>query len=88
MSEKPTQSLRLRFKRACNKAWKLRKKPTNEQLLNLYALFKQATEGDCEGRARGGLKDRAKWKAWNNISGTSQLDAMKKYCVLVNSLAE
>ena len=88
MSENPPPSLRLRFKRACNKAWNLRKKPTNEQLLNLYALFKQATEGDCEGRARGGLKDRAKWKAWNNISGTSQLDAMKKYCVLVNSLAE
>tara|TARA_Y100001970_G_scaffold293768_1_gene443017 strand:- start:35813 stop:36079 length:267 start_codon:yes stop_codon:yes gene_type:complete len=88
MSKEASQSLRMRFKRACKKVWDLQTKPTNEQLLNLYALFKQATEGDCEGKARGSLKQRAKWKAWNSISGTSQLDAMKKYCLLVNSLAE
>ena len=61
---------------------------SNEQLLELYALYKQATEGDCEGKARGGLKERAKWKAWNKISGTSQADAMQSYCELVDSMME
>ena len=89
MSEgKASRSLRMRFDRATKKAWELPTRPSNEQLLELYALYKQATEGDCEGKARGGLKERAKWKAWNKISGTSQSDAMQSYCELVDSLME
>jgi len=81
-----SRSLRMRFDRASKKAWDLPARPSNEQLLQLYALYKQATEGDCEGKARGGLKQRAKWKAWNKISGTTQTEAMERYCELVNSL--
>ena len=81
-----SRSLRMRFDRASKKAWDLPTRPSNEQLLQLYALYKQATEGDCEGKARGGLKERAKWKAWNKISGTTQTEAMERYCELVNSL--
>ena len=83
-----SRSLRMRFDRATKTAWELPTRPSNEQLLELYALYKQATEGDCEGKARGGLKERAKWKAWNKISGTSQTDAMQSYCELVDSLME
>ena len=83
-----SRSLRMRFDRATKKAWELPTRPSKEQLLELYALYKQATEGDCEGKARGGLKERAKWKAWNKISGTSQTDAMQSYCELVDSLME
>tara|TARA_Y100001970_G_scaffold37113_1_gene45785 strand:+ start:863 stop:1132 length:270 start_codon:yes stop_codon:yes gene_type:complete len=83
-----SRSLRMRFDRATKKAWELPTRPSNEQLLELYALYKQATEGDCEGKARGGLKERAKWKAWNKISGTSQADAMQSYCELVDSMME
>ena len=83
-----SRSLRMRFDRAPKKAWELPTRPSNDQLLELYALYKQATEGNCEGKARGGLKERAKWKAWNKISGTSQSDAMQSYCELVDSLME
>ena len=86
MTGKASQTLRLKFKRASKKAWNLPERPTNQQLLDLYALFKQATEGDCEGRPKGGLKERAKWKAWNSISGTSESDAMERYCEIVDSL--
>jgi len=86
MTDRASQTLKLKFKRASKKVWDLPERPTNEQLLDLYALFKQATEGDCEGRARGGLKERAKWKAWNLISGTSESEAMERYCGIVDSL--
>ncbi len=86
MTDKASQTLKLKFKRASKKVWDLPERPTNEQLLDLYALFKQATEGDCEGRARGGLKERAKWKAWNSVSGTSESEAMERYCGIVDSL--
>jgi len=81
-----SRSLRMRFDRASKKAWELPTRPSNEQLLELYALYKQATEGNCEGKARGGLKERAKWKAWNKISGTTEAEAMQRYCELVDSL--
>ncbi len=81
-----SRSLRMRFDRATKKAWDLPSRPSNKQLLELYALFKQATEGDCEGKARGGLKERAKWKAWNSVSGTTEAEAMQRYCELVDSL--
>ena len=81
-----SRSLRMRFDRASKKAWELPTRPSNDQLLELYALYKQATEGDCEGKARGGLKERAKWKAWNKISGTTEAAAMERYCELGNSL--
>ena len=48
--------------------------------------FKQANEGDCEGKARGGLKERAKWKAWNKVSGTTESEAMQRYCEIVDFL--
>ena len=76
----------MRFDRATKKAWDLPSRPSNEQLLALYALFKQAIEGDCEGKARGGLKERAKWRAWNSVSGTTEAVAMQRYCELVDSL--
>ncbi|MCH2267874.1 MAG: acyl-CoA-binding protein [Candidatus Poseidoniales archaeon] len=83
---KAGRSLRMRFKRATKRAWELPTRPSNEKLLEMYALYKQATEGDCEGRARGGLRDRAKWKAWKGVAGTSEADAMERYCEIVDSL--
>ena len=52
----------------------------------MYALYKQATEGDCEGKPRGGLRDRAKHKAWKGVAGTTEADAMQGYCEIVDSL--
>ncbi len=86
MLQKVNQSLRIKFQRASKKVQKLSSKPSNEFLLKLYALYKQANEGDCVDKASGGIRDRAKWKAWNSILGTSEFDAMTKYCEVVDQL--
>ena len=79
-------SLKRRFERATKKVWRLNYRPDNNTLLRLYALYKQAIDGDCEGRARGGMKERAKHKAWFKVNGTSEVDAMEQYCRIVKSL--
>ena len=68
----------------------LTKRPDNQELLKLYALFKQATEGDVSGDPPGGFdfKGAAKYNAWKAESGRSQEDAMSDYIDLVKSLVE
>ena len=83
---KAGRSLRMRFERASKKAWELPTRPSNEKLLEMYALYKQANDGDCEGKPRGGLRERAKWKAWKSVSGTTEADAMLRYCEIVDQL--
>jgi acyl-CoA-binding protein len=57
-------------------------------LLQLYALYKQATEGDVAGERPGfsDLVGRAKWDSWAGLRGTSTDDAMTRYVDLVDSL--
>jgi diazepam-binding inhibitor (GABA receptor modulating acyl-CoA-binding protein) len=53
---------------------KLPEKPDNMTLLKIYALYKQATEGDVEGK-RPGFTDmvgRAKYDAWAALKGKSK----------------
>jgi diazepam-binding inhibitor (GABA receptor modulator, acyl-CoA-binding protein) len=66
----------------------LRAQTTNEEMLELYALFKQANVGDVN-TARPGMMDfkgKAKWDAWKKVEGMSKEDAMDKYVELVKSL--
>jgi acyl-CoA-binding protein len=66
----------------------LKERPDNNTMLKLYALFKQASSGDVEGK-RPGFTDmigRAKYDAWAGIKGKSADEAMKEYTALVNSL--
>lgn len=77
-----------KFEKAVADSKKLTKKPDNNTLLQIYSLYKQATEGDVESK-RPGFTDmvgRAKWDAWNAIKGTGKQDAMKKYIALVDGL--
>ena len=83
---KANRSLTMRFERASKRAFELPIRPSNEKLLEMYALYKQATEGDCEGKPRGGLRDRAKHKAWKGGTGTTEAAAMERYCEIVDSL--
>ncbi len=58
--------------------------PTNDQKLQMYALYKQATEGDVQGD-KPALMDfvgRAKYKAWSELEGMTEADAMKAYIAL------
>ncbi|MFW5825391.1 MAG: acyl-CoA-binding protein [Marinobacter sp.] len=55
--------------------------PSNEQKLEFYALYKQATEGDVTGK-RPGVMDfvgRAKFDAWEKLKGMSREEAMQRY---------
>ena len=63
-------------------------RPSNEDLLQLYALFKQATEGDVSGDRPGGFdfKAIAKFDAWSERKGTSKEAAMQQYVSLVERL--
>jgi acyl-CoA-binding protein len=80
--------IRKAFKAAAADVQKLPKRPGNDDLLELYALYKQATEGDVQG-SRPGLLDmtgRAKYDAWGRRKGLPTDDAMKQYVALVEKL--
>lgn len=82
--------LRQRFATAANDAQHLPARPDNEVLLQLYALYKQASVGDVAG-ARPGFTDfvgRAKYDAWVSLKGASREDAMQRYIDLVNKLKQ
>ncbi|KAG0346567.1 hypothetical protein BG004_001406 [Podila humilis] len=62
--------------------------PSNDVLLELYALFKQATIGDCNTDRPGMFdpKGKAKWDAWNGKKGVTSADAEQQYIALVAKL--
>lgn len=66
----------------------LSRKPGNDVLLKLYALYKQGTEGDVSGDRPGGFdfKGAAKYNAWEAVKGQSQAQAQQAYIDLVASL--
>ena len=89
MPAKKAKSVADQFKDAKTRVEKLPSRPSNDQLLDLYGLYKQATDGDVSGSRPGlfDLKGRAKFDAWAKRKGSSKDDAMKKYVALVDSLA-
>lgn len=76
------------FQAAAAKVKTLKKAPSNQELLQLYALFKQGSAGDVTGARPGAfkLKDRAKFDAWAAVKGLSNDDAKAKYVALVDDL--
>lgn len=80
--------IKAQFEQAQKDVKTLSSRPSNEQLLSLYANFKQATDGDASGKRPGMLdvKGRAKYDAWAKIKGTGADQAMQKYVDLVKSL--
>jgi len=76
------------FAEAQERVKKLSRRPSNQQLLQLYGLYKQATEGDARG-SRPGMLDpvgRAKWDAWAARKGTTGDEARRLYVGLVEEL--
>lgn len=67
---------------------KLNQTPSNEELLVLYGLFKQATVGDNNNDAPGFLdfKGKSKHEAWLNNKGKSTYDSEVEYITYVNEL--
>lgn len=80
--------LKTQFETAVSESKQLPEKPDNMTLLKIYALYKQATSGDVEGK-RPGFTDmvgRAKYDAWDGLKGTSSDDAMQQYIDLIEPL--
>lgn len=80
--------MKAKFEAAVEAVKGLAKDPGNDAKLQLYALFKQSTDGDVQGR-RPGFTDmigRAKYDAWAKAKGLSKDDAMKKYVEFCKSL--
>lgn len=65
-------------------------RPSDEEFLKLYGLYKQATVGDNNTSKPGmfDLKGKAKWEWWNNQKGKAQDEAKKQYIKFVNELVE
>lgn len=80
--------LKSRFEAAVASSKNLSERPDNATLLKLYALYKQGSSGDVDGK-RPGFTDmvgRAKWDAWNELKGKSAEQAMQDYVDLIESL--
>ena len=81
-------TLQDRFTQAQADSKNLDERPDNMTLLKIYALYKQASAGDADGK-RPGMTDmigRAKWDAWDGLKGISQDDAKQQYVDLIESL--
>lgn len=83
-------SLQENFNKAAENVKNLKKTPADNDLLELYGLYKQATVGDCNTEKPGFLdfKGKSKWEAWNGRKGISKDDAMTAYVEKAQSLIE
>ena len=82
-------SLKEEFEAAQTRAKSLSKKPSNDDLLALYSLYKQATDGDVQGERPSGFDfvGGAKFDAWEKRRGMASDEAMTAYVELVDQLA-
>ena len=82
--------LKARFTTAAQEVQRLKSRPSNDNLLQLYALYKQATEGDVKGSRPGflDLTGRAKFDAWATRKGLANDKAMQAYVDLVEKLKQ
>lgn len=78
----------MNFEKAQSEAKKLPPTISNDDLLELYALYKQATVGDINTSCPSIFdpRGRAKWNSWNNKKGLSQETCKTRYCDLVEAL--
>ncbi len=81
--------LKATFDAAVANSKSLSERPDNNTLLQIYALYKQATAGDITEKKPGfgDMVGRAKWDAWNKLKGTSNDAAMQQYVDLIKSLS-
>lgn len=77
------------FEQAVTESKNLKERPSNDVMLQLYSLYKQATEGDASGDPSSNPFDfvaKAKYEAWLSQKGKSAMAAMEEYVELVNKL--
>ncbi|KAF6778015.1 hypothetical protein AHF37_02599 [Paragonimus kellicotti] len=76
------------FNTAAENVKHLKKRPSDNELLSLYGLFKQATQGDNTTGQPSVLsvKDRSKWNAWTSHKGLSKQVAQEKYIKMADEI--
>jgi len=81
-------ALQAQFEQAVAQSKNLPERPDNASLLKLYALFKQAGEGDVTDDRPGAMDfvALAKWNARDQLRGTSPAEAMGRYIALIEDL--
>lgn len=81
-------SVQTEFQQAQQDVRTLTTQPSNDVLLKLYALYKQATQGDATGERPGGFNfvGAAKYDAWKALNGQSSETAQQEYVALVQQL--
>lgn len=77
-----------RFKQAAQDVQQLADEPDNNVKLRLYALYKQATEGDIRGEKPGffDFVGTAKYEAWEKLKGMDADEARRQYIAQVERL--
>ncbi|XP_076634958.1 acyl-CoA-binding protein homolog [Colletes latitarsis] len=77
-----------KFQAAVDGVKLLTKRPTDQEFLELYGLYKQATEGNVNTPRPGmlELKAKLKWDSWKSKEDMSQNDAKEAYVKLVETL--
>merc|ERR1712243_78372 len=80
--------LQANFEKAAEEVKTLTQKPTDEEMLEIYSLYKQGTVGDVNTDRPGMLdfKGKAKWDAWEKKKGMAQDDAKTAYIAKVEEL--
>lgn len=81
--------LHQQFEQAVADSKELSEKPSNDTLLQLYSLYKQANEGDVNIDAPSNPFDfvaKAKYEAWDALKGKTKEAAMQEYIELVSKL--
>ncbi len=80
--------LEINFKNYSEKIKNIEKTPSDDDLLILYGLYKQATIGNCNIDRPGFLnfKGKAKWDSWNKYKDKDKKDAMVLYIEKVKQL--
>jgi acyl-CoA-binding protein len=81
--------LKEQFEKAIADSKTLSEKPSNDTLLQLYSLYKQASEGDVNIDPPSNPFDfvaKAKYEAWAALKGKSTDEAMQSYVDLVAKL--
>jgi acyl-CoA-binding protein len=78
-----------RFEKAQVDVKTLTTRPSNDDLLALYATFKQATAGEASKAKKPGRFDlvgKAKYDAWTKLAGVGADEAKQRYIATVDRL--
>ncbi|MBT8137768.1 MAG: acyl-CoA-binding protein [Gammaproteobacteria bacterium] len=83
-----SEDLKEQFEAAAVASKSLSRRPANEDMLELYSLYKQATIGDVSGERPGGFDfvGGAKFDAWSGLKGLTAEEAMRRYVAKIEAL--